>query len=97
MVTNTDLVGNRDSWIANASTISHGALGAAGGDFTVLAGGALSVLGSTGTAGGQKVGQRSDVQGQIPVAGGWKPQPPRGPYGSGAHAPHIAPSESRTW
>ncbi|WP_143012367.1 hemagglutinin repeat-containing protein [Methylobacterium phyllostachyos] len=51
-VTNTSLVGNRDNWIATASTISHGALVAAGGDLTVLAGGALSVLGSTVTAGG---------------------------------------------
>ncbi|SFJ81559.1 hemagglutinin repeat-containing protein, partial [Methylobacterium brachiatum] len=51
-VTNTSLVGNRNAWIATASTINHGALVAAGGDLTVLAGGALSVLGSTLTAGG---------------------------------------------
>jgi len=63
MVTNTDLGGNRDTLIATASTISHGSVVAAGDHFTVLAGGALSVLGSTGTASSQKVGQRSDVQG----------------------------------
>lgn len=51
-VTNASLVGNRNAWIATMTTTNHGALVAAGGDLTMLAGGALSVLGSTVTAGG---------------------------------------------
>jgi len=51
-VTNNSLTGSRNHWIATDSTVNHAALVAAGSDLTMVAGGSLSVLGSTVTAGG---------------------------------------------